>query len=74
MRTSFKKLTINKIISEIKLEHDFLTNEIETELRAIAVLLGAYNAYGRRIDIKDYEELKERFTSVLADTKYFLNK
>ena len=39
------------------------------EVKAIAVLLGAYNQYGRNIEIEKYYELKSKFANIVYELK-----
>lgn len=58
----FKSLKVNKKTSTIVLEHEGTeTSSIpELQMRALSILLGGYNQYGRSIDIEKYRELKRK--------------
>jgi len=45
-----------------------------TELRgkAIAILLGEYNKYGREIDLEKYEEIKNKFENAINEIENLL--
>lgn len=58
----FKSLKVKRTTSTIILEHE--DTEIscipDLQTRAISVLLGGYNQYGRSIDLEKYQELKRK--------------
>ena len=59
-------LTIGKELAIIKLE--WHNNGVpEKQLKALAILLGAYNKYGRTIDLQVHRERIERFTDLLNE-------
>jgi hypothetical protein len=49
-------------------------NKVETELRAkaIAILLGEYNKYGRNINIEDYKKIKHDFENCIYRVKQLI--
>lgn len=69
MKTNLKSLEVNKLTSRITLEH---SNSKETyliplEVEAIAVLLGGYNKYGRKIPIERHEKRKAIFMGMISE-------
>ena len=62
-----KKIDIKKTTTAITLEHDTLDSYDEKDLKAIAVLLGGYNQFGRNIPIKDWQVIKSRFDEIVAE-------
>lgn len=72
MKTTPKKLEIGKKVSKITLEH-YQNKDAETELKAIYLLLGAYNPVGRHIDYEQYKQLKAKFEDVLFDAKQLIS-
>ena len=61
-------LTINKHTANVSLE--WFSREIPVkELEALAILLGAYNKYGRSIDLNKHRERVIIFRDLLEDIK-----
>lgn len=59
-------LTIGKESATIKLEwHN--KGVPEKQLKALAILLGAYNKYGRSIDLNVHRKRIEQFTDLLNE-------
>jgi hypothetical protein len=70
MRISAKKLTINKKVANISFDiQEGENQEAETELKAICILLGLYNQYGRKIEPTKYEQIREKFTDAIQELK-----
>lgn len=65
----FKKLKVNKTTSQITLEHisSESTKAVEIQMRAISILLGGYNVFGRSIDLEKHEERLIRFCDLLEE-------
>lgn len=62
-------LTISKKTATIKLEWDSENNIApEKELKALAVMLGAFNKYGRKMDLDKYNEIVEKFEELWNET------
>lgn len=61
-------LKIEKRTATIKLE--WHGNDVpEKELKALAILLGAYNKYGRNIDLYVHRERMIQFSDLLKDVE-----
>jgi hypothetical protein len=48
------------------------TQPSEKEEKALAILLGAYNAHGRPIMLKEYQELQSEFAAIIRKTARLL--
>ena len=59
----------SKKSASIKLEGYNMLNA-----KAIAILSGGYNKYGRKIDIKRYEHFKKQFDNLMFNINYELDK
>lgn len=60
-------LKISKNTANITLEW-FNSNGTESELKALAILLGAYNRYGRKINLDVHRERVAKFRELLEET------
>lgn len=67
--TTFKKLEVGKKTSKIIFEHPDTeyTYSVERRLRAISILTGAYNLYGRKIDVEKYTDLQNEFEKLVHE-------
>lgn len=74
MKTTLKKLIIGKTTSTIIVEHSDTNKSISSfdEVTAIAILLGGYNRFGRKIDVIKYQKIKTEFDSCVAEIKALL--
>lgn len=74
MSTHLKSLSVSRTVSTLKLEHDNIdsNDEQEKEILAIAILLGGYNQYGRKISLEDYQKIKDRFKDCIQEVKELL--
>jgi hypothetical protein len=62
---TFKSLKINKTTSVITLEHYNNSGREEKELKAIAILLGGYNEFGRSIDLNEHRNTMKKFSELI---------
>lgn len=71
MKTTIKQLTVGITTSTIKMEHSssFDSSSITDELQAIAILLGGYNMFGRKIPLKIWEPIRDQFSEILEAVK-----
>ena len=69
MKVFFKRLDVNKFTSKVTFEHGSTANkgDIINEMEAIAVLLGAYQKYGRKLGMNKYDELRLKFEELLGE-------
>lgn len=74
MKTFLKKLNIGKTTSTITVEHDNTDKSVLplNEITAIAILLGGYNEFGRKIKLQEYQRIKEQFDYCIAEIKGLL--
>lgn len=72
MKSVSKSLKIDKNVTTIKLEHSKAQNKREQcqEIKAVYLLLGAYNEIGRHINVDTYRELKQKFDELISTTKH----
>jgi len=71
MNTYFKSLKITAMTCRITLEKGYQA-DAELEFKALAVLMGGYNQYGRAVELEKYEQVKKRFDQALCDMKKLL--
>lgn len=65
---SIKNLKIGDKVSTISIESDSrLKSTRENELKALAVLLGGYNRYGRHIDLDKHRERIIIFSDLIME-------
>ena len=64
-------LADNKQVLTIKLYNE--TKEDEKINKALLVLLGGYNIYGRQMDVEDYHKLKKQFNIILDKIDYAIH-
>jgi len=62
----------NKHNSRKRVERAYDRHCNERRAKAIAILLGGYNKYGRSIDLDKYKEIKEVFDSAILDIEWIL--
>ena len=67
LKFSIKQLSTGNNVSTIKVEHNKISNSIDAQLRSLAVLIGGYNQFGRKIDIVRYNELKSQFEEIISE-------
>jgi hypothetical protein len=76
-KTGLKSIAIKNTTTNVVFEHANINgkkDETETlkELQAIAILLGAYNEFGRNIDVEKFQAIKDRFCECINDIKELL--
>jgi hypothetical protein len=70
MKTTLKKLNMGHKTSQITLEHPSSDNlDQHDEIMAIAILLGGYNEFGRKIPIGTFQEIKAQFDQCIHQIK-----
>lgn len=76
MKTNLKKMEMGKTFTTFKVEHSNSDRSefVENELIAIAILLGGYNEFGRKVDLQKYREVKEEFDSCIEDMRRLLTE
>lgn len=65
-------LSIGKTTSVFKVEHEkqpAIYKDTKLELEAIAILLGWYNKYGRKIPLDQWNEIELEFEEILRKIK-----
>jgi hypothetical protein len=74
MKATLKKLNMRGKTSILTLEHDSTEKSIipHDEVMAIAILLGGYNEFGRKIDVLKYQEIRGRFNDCINEIKNLL--
>ncbi len=79
MHPVLKTIKVKDTVTVITLEHDSTKQrrangiKIESDIKALAILLGGYNAHGRSVDYDQYIEIKNRFDECVTDLKYLLS-
>jgi hypothetical protein len=64
-------LADNKQVLTVKLYNE--TKEDEKLNKALLVLLGGYNIYGRQMDLEYYHELQKQFNIILDKIDYAIH-
>ena len=69
--TNLKNLNMGNKITKLTIEHESTEKSLDNhdEIMAIAILLGGYNEFGRKIPIEDYQEIKEIFNDCIKAIK-----
>ena len=67
MKLYFKQFKTGRRTSTMTLDHDnSLVHKRPFELlKALAILMGGYNVYGRHIPLEEYQDLKKEFENLL---------
>lgn len=60
-------LQIGKSVATLKIEFFNAGKHTEKELKALAILLGGYNKYGRKIDLDKHRERIRRFVDLIDE-------
>lgn len=68
---TLKSLKINKRTSSITWEHtdSEVSQQPCNDMTALAVLLGGYNTFGRKIDIDKHNSRLEKLNELIEETK-----
>lgn len=71
MAHNLKSLNIGKKTTKIILEHDDTDKNVDptNEIIAIAILLGGYNEFGRKMETDKYVILKRKFSELISEIK-----
>jgi hypothetical protein len=74
MKGTLKKVEVGNTVSHLTIEHDSTLKSIEpyNQTIAIAILLGGYNEFGRKIPLEKYQEIKARFNECIEEVKTIL--
>jgi len=67
MENVFKKLEVNKLTAKITL--DRLVTDSDDDLKALSILTGGYNKYGRKISLDKHRENMKRFQDLIEEIK-----
>lgn len=69
--TNLKKLNMGDKVSKLTIEHESTEKWLENhdEVMAIAILLGGYNEFGRKIPVEKYQEIRSRFNDCINEVK-----
>lgn len=72
--TTLKKLNIGDKVSKLTIEHDSIEKSLQNhdEVMAIAILLGGYNEFGRKIPVEIYQEIRGRFKDCINEVKQLI--
>lgn len=73
-KMNLKKLDMKNKVSKLTIEHES-TEENQTnhdKVIAIAILLGGYNEFGRKIPLNVYKEIESRFHDCINEVKDLL--
>ena len=73
LKFNLKQLSTGGNVSTIKVEHDKITQDCEKQLRALAVILGGYNQYGRKMDVDLLPQIKERFSFLINEVSELID-
>jgi len=69
---NFKDLKISKRTSKITLDNsDHFCSD--NKIKALCILLGAYNKFGRDINLETYKKLKNDFDNLIYKLEQHLN-
>ena len=73
MKTTVKKLTVGKKTSTIIFQHDDAekTRFISEEMKAIYILLGEYNEFGRDIPTHIYREMRDKLENIINEVQIY---
>lgn len=68
-KISFKSLTVNKNSSKIIVKHSNseYSEGISRQMESIAILLGAYNEFGRNTDLTKHIQRTKKFWSLVEE-------
>lgn len=76
MNSNLKKLNMGDKVSHLSIEHQSIEGrggaQQHDEVLAIAILLGGYNAFGRKINVEEYHKIKERFDECIREIQKML--
>ena len=71
---NLKNLNMGNKVSKLTIEHESTEKSLNNhdKIMAIAILLGGYNEFGRKIPIEVYQEIKGRFDECINEVKHRL--